>query len=257
MEISQIFNALSLRDALHASYVSRSWNAALSEYVYRTYNPHEYLSSFTYPKHLLETFRCTGAVISGSRCLSYFLPSLRRFTLASDWDVYVPHPHQHILHEELIFQGCRLTNGDKVPIPGQFKVYNYVNAANEKVQLVALVPERRLFDCLINFHTSVVQNYISGWGCCSIYWERTFEGRGWTVARLQEYPEYQKTLAEKYSGMGMRIVPWEERERTLSEVNAFTVLWSAKEGCMGQTYLSLKEVEMALSPQCTSSIVSK
>jgi hypothetical protein len=100
-----------------------------------------------------------------------------------------------------------------------------------------------------------VQNYISGWGCCSIYWESTFEGRGWTVARLQEYPEYQKTLAEKYSVMGMRIVPWEEREGTLSEVNAFIVYWCAKEGRMGQAYLSVKEVEMTLSPQCTSIVL--
>ena len=176
--IASIFNELSLRDALHASYVCSKWQFALMPYLSNTYNVHNYLSCFSNPESLLQVFRKSGAILSGSRALSYFLPAQRVYTQNSDWDIFVPYPHQQLVHEELLLQGFYSVKRTKESRkPELFQLSDYRNASKEKVQLVALTSKWNLFDCLMQFHISIVQNFISGWGCGSIHWTTTFAGK--------------------------------------------------------------------------------
>src|SRR5256885_2285271 len=139
--VATISNGLSLRDALYASYVCRGWNSVLSGYLSHTYSLHKYLfSSFPNPESILQRFRDCGAILSGSRALSYFLPSQREYTQFSDWDIYVPYPHYPLLHDELVLQGFQSVERTKPsPNPELFRVFDYRNnLSNDKIQLVAL-----------------------------------------------------------------------------------------------------------------------
>ena len=44
--VKQIFDDLSIRDALHSSYVSHTWREVLMPYLYSTYNINYYLKDF-------------------------------------------------------------------------------------------------------------------------------------------------------------------------------------------------------------------
>jgi len=253
--IAKIFDTLTLRDALHASFVSHGWRSVLNPYLRDTYNIYKYLSCFLDPKSVLRVFRRTGAVLSGSRGLAYFLPSHRVFTNSSDWDIFVPHPNYYNVHEELLSQGFIFVPRTKPQLtPEHFLVYTYYNAAKEKVQLVALTRERTLYDCLMDFHHSLVQNFISGWGAYSIQWESTFNRAGWMAKRLDPYPKYQEEEIQKYDRRGFRVVRWLDRHLvSQGEQNIFAVYWPMKQSVCGQTYLSFEELELELSirqPPC-------
>ena len=163
--ISMIFDNLSLRDCLYTSYVSHSWNKSVRSYLRERYSLSRYLSCFPHPKDLLEVFRKTKTVLAGSRAMSFFLPSQRIYTANSDWDVFAPYPHQQIMHDQLLAQGFfNIERIKQSHHPDRFKVYDFINANGDKVQLIALTQEWNLFECIMNFHKSTVQNFIAGSG---------------------------------------------------------------------------------------------
>jgi len=246
--IVKIFDDLNLRDALHASHVSRRWNWILKPYLRETYGLTKFLSSFRDPGSLLQTFRHTGAILSGSRALSYFLPSHRQHTKSSDWDIFVPYPHQDVLREELLSQGCQpLIRTKPSRKPELFSVYDYQNMSNDKVQVIALTTQWNLYKCLTQFHMSVVQNFISGWGCFSIHWESTFAKRGWLAERLEPYPEYQETEIRKMDAKGINLVRWNERDSVKSPTESvFAVYLPRMRNSCSHAYISLEELENEL-----------
>ena len=257
--ISSIFNQLSLRDALHASYVCTKWQFALRPYLCNTYDIHKYLSCFANPESLLRVFRTSGAILSGSQALSYFLPAQRVYTQNSDWDIFVPYPHQQLLHEELLLQGFHPVERTKKPRkPGLFQLFDYRNASKEKVQLVALTSKWNLFDCLMQFHISIVQNFISGWGCGCIHWASTLSGKGWMAKRLDPTPgcseqelreldEYKKGEIRKYGDRGIRLVTWGERDvEERSSDFVFVVYFAGKGKESSHAYVPLEELKQLL-----------
>ena len=222
--LTRVFHQLTIRDAINASYVSRTLHTTLAPYLLDTYNVPKYLSSsFSNPAGLLNTFRRSGAVLSGSRALAYVIPSIRSHTATSDWDIYVPYPHQLLVHDELVRQGFNAVERTKQARPHEFWVFDYYNGG-EKVQLVALVQGHSLFDCFIDFHASIVQNFISGWGCYCMHWKTTFDGWGWIANRLDAFPKYRIELVAKEAARGMRLVPWKDRDlEECTQVKVFAV----------------------------------
>lgn len=248
--IGAIFEHCSLRDALHASYTCRAWRKCLVPYLQDTYSLKKYLSCFREPGGLIRVFRETGSVLSGGRALVYFLPSLRRFSPSSqDWDIFIPYPHYHAVHSEILSQGFhKLERTKEQPYPQRFTVYDYFNDNNTKVQLVSLTAECGLYDCIRDFHTSVVQNGITGWGCFSMNWEDTFAGQGWFAERVAQYPEFQFRERAKYDRKGITIVPWSEwREKGCEERKVFTVHWGVVEGGEVEGHVPLMELKTLMS----------
>ena len=243
--VAEVLDYLTLRDAIQASYVNKASRRIVLKYLSERYNLSQYLSVFKDPKSLLATFRRTGAILSGSRALAYFLPSIRPFTESSDWDIYVSFPHQETLHKELGKQAfLPIPRSKAQPKPSEFKVYNFRNdCGNVKVQLVVLEPGRSLYQCMMGFHLSIVQNCISGWGCYSMYWGSTLERRGWMAERLDGFPEYQTEMVEKYGVRGIRLVPWAERERTNGVV--YAVSWGRRMGDL-ERYITFGEFKKEL-----------
>jgi len=223
----RIFDGLSLRDALNASHVSRAWNTHLVPYLRKTYNINRYFEqAFPQSSRLLEVFRESGTLLSGSRAYTFFLPSERRFTKDSDWDIYVPFPHFNLVKAELERQGFKTVPRNKEPHrPDLFEVFDFVNSSGHKVQANALTAAWNLHACLKNFHTTVVQNFISGRACCSIRWGPTFDKMGYFAKRINA-TEYQEKETRKWNGRGVKLVPFKSRKTVMGDsVSAFVVYW--------------------------------
>jgi hypothetical protein len=94
----------------------------------------------------------------------------------------------------------------------------------------------------MDFHNSLVQNFICGWGCCSIHWESSFEKRGWMAQRLDSYPEYQDELVRKWREKGFKLVPWKDRESCNWKSGSVYVMYLPGSGC-GQAYISKNDLE--------------
>ena len=123
-------------------------------------------------------------------------------------------PIEPLLHSELIRRGFRNVERTKQDRPSEFWVYDYMDNEGRKVQLVALAEGRAVFDCLMGFHHSVVQNIISGWGCYSMHWKSTFAGWGWMDLRMEDpkFPESKERLVAKWAARAMTLVSWKERD---------------------------------------------
>ena len=257
--VRAIFNECSLRDVLNASYTCRAWRRILLPYLRDTYSLRKYLYPFHDSKSLLKVFRETGALLSGGRALAYFLPKLRRFSNASqDWDIFVPFPYFQIVHKEILSQGfyeVERTKGQ--PNEERFLVHDYLNVENAKVQVVALTAERSMCDCIMDFHMSVVQNAITGWGCFILNWEYTFANRGWLAERLSGYPEYQMTAQMKYANYGISIMSWADWEdKNLEARKVFVVRWKPDTNDDGEGTMSLTDWKALLSAGMQSDSIS-
>jgi hypothetical protein len=229
--VAKIFGGLGLRDALHASYVSREWNTKIKPYLRETYNINSYLTpSFPDPAALLVTFRKTGTILSGSRAYSYFLPAERVFTAESDWDIYVPSPNFHLVKSELERQGFNEVQRTKRPNhPDLFLVHDFFSPAGVKVQVNELTAKWSLYACIRNFHVTVVQNFISGRGCCSMRWGPTFDKRGHFAERITA-GEWCDKERRKWRERGVSLKMFEEREGVLGNSHSGLVVWWGGEG---------------------------
>lgn len=257
--VGAIFDKCSMRDALHASYACHAWRHSLIPYLRETYSLQKYLlGPFRDPASLLRVFYSTGAVLSGGRALSYFLPRLRRLSPSSqDWDIFIPYPQYNVVHSEILSQGFQnIVRTKEQPDEARFTVYDYRNDENVKVQLVALTAEWSLFDCIMDFHTSVVQNGIAGWGCFSLNWEYTFADRGWFAERLTAYPEFLRKEEMKYAQKNITIVPWTAWEDCdLEKRKAFVVPWNSGGNTGIQSDVSVAVLKALLSSE-TASVAS-
>jgi hypothetical protein len=131
--------------------------------------------------------------------------------------------------------------------PDRFNVHDYWNCSKVKVQVVALTATWNIYQCLMDFHMSVVQNFITGWGCYSVHWESTFEKRGWLARRLEGFPEYEVEEINKKRAMGIELVPWKERDLEKSRKDSiFVVYWPVSGKDCGHKYISRKELESDL-----------
>jgi len=202
---------------------------------------------------MLTVFRITGTILSGSRALAYFLPSHRKFTKSSDWDIFVPFPHQQIVHDQLVSQG--FLNVERIkpqPKPDRFLVYDYFNAANAKIQLVALKVHWSMYDNIMNFHKSTVQNIISGWGVYSIHWQETFNKSGWLAERLAKYPDYEKQQIKEAKDIGgFTLKEWANTDARKLVENVFVAYYGRRADNEGDAvgYLSFEKLKGELLAQ--------
>ena len=248
-----VFDLLSLRDALHASYVSRAWHELLLPYLRHIYNVNDYLACFEDPASMIKVMRATNTILSGSRALAYFLPSIRRHVQSSDWDFYVNEQDSAIVQREFVLQGYLLvrrkeSDGKLNP----FTLLEYRNIDGETLQLVALHANMTAFLILKGFHMSIVQNCISGFGCYSMFWETTFRKEGWFNKRLDDFKEYREGLAQKQAARGFDMIEymWRNHEVSDSE-NVFAVYWKGHGFASTVAYLSYDELKMDLEARET------
>jgi hypothetical protein len=230
--VAKIFDAgLSLRDAVHASYVSHAWNTKITPYLRKTYNLNSYLTpSFPDPAALLLTFRKTGAILSGSRAYCYFLPAERVFTAESDWDIYVPYPNFQLVKSELERQGFNSVPRTKRPKhPDLFLVHDFFSPASVKVQVNELTAKWSLHACIRNFHVTVVRNFISGRGCFSMRWGPTFDKKGHFAKRIKA-SEWRDKELRKWRERGVLLRMFKSRKKVLGDSNSGLVVWWGGEG---------------------------
>jgi F-box domain len=229
--VAKIFDSLSLRDTIHVSYVSRLWNTKIKPYLRKTYNLNSYLEqTFPNPTALLKVFRESGAILSGSRAYSYFLPAERMFTAESDWDVYVSYPNFEFLKAELECQGFNYVPRTKPShYPDLFRVHNFFSPIGVKVQVNELTEKWSLHACIKNFHVTVVQNFISGRGCCSVRWGPTFDKMGYFARRIGA-SEWRNKEMRKWSKRGVLLKIFKGRKKVLGDSNSALVVWWGGEG---------------------------
>ena len=243
-----VFDQLSLREALQASYVSHSWHTLLLPYLQSRYCISRYLDCFPDSKSALKIMRETNTVLSGSRALAYFVPSIRRHVQSSDWDFYVPESNRELVHQELLSQGYSLIK--EKAATEQFTVVNYHNETGTKLQLVCLKPFWTFPACLKNFHSSIVQNVISGFGCYSVYWKTTFNMEGWFGEKMErvDYEEYRAAQAQKFAERGFRMVRWPDRNAEAGQGrHIFAAYWRRKGNSDIMEDLYRDEFEMDLT----------
>jgi hypothetical protein len=218
------------------------------------------MSPFRDVRSLIRVFYSTGAILSGGRALSYIIPRLRQFSHTSqDWDIFIPFPQYDVVHDEILSQGFNKVERTKEqPNESKFIVHDYHNHENVKVQLVALTAEWSLYHCIMDFHTSVVQNAITGWGCFNLNWESTFSERGWFAERLAEYSAFRTKEEKKYAQKGITIVPWTDwDDKDLGKRKAFAVRWSHMAGTgVVQSDVSLAELKELLNGMKSELILS-
>jgi hypothetical protein len=94
---------------------------------------------------------------------------------------------------------------------------------------------------------SIVQNFISGWGCYSVYWKTTFAKVGWLAERLHSYLEYQEELMREMEVKGVKLVRWEERESLdFHSDKVFVVYFPFIRDRYRHGYISLEEMKTGL-----------
>ena len=252
--IEMVFDELSIRDALHASYVSRRWHAMLSPYIYSTYNINQYLSRvFPDPASLLKIFRYTGAVMAGLRTLGYFLPSCRIPVYNSYmWEIVLPWPdYGWIICDELVRQQFVLRTDSKSDVQSFPKLYYRANETDALDRIEVEISEAETVespnDSDTNHHTSVLTNFISGWGAGSVYWKPTFERQAWMAKEISSYDK-DKDLIEIISRLGIKIVepPESWNETTVSNDKIFVVYFPSTGKEESHAYLTEDELEKEL-----------
>jgi len=216
--IEQIFDELSIRDALHASYVSRLWNAILRPYLYSTYNINNYLKDFLPdPAPFLRVLRQTNGILCGPKALAYFLPSLRVKT--SDWELRISGRYRGLVHEQLERQqSFRLVtrNRDdlKATVVGLKDDYIFEGPNGKEVKLVMVAfgqdsswfkPTRSL---RIWSNSTAKMNWISGWGAVCPYWDKTFEKSACLLTESKFDPQLEE---EEHIANGIRVLGSEDR----------------------------------------------
>jgi hypothetical protein len=135
--------------------------------------------------------------------------------------------------------------------------YDYKDNEGRKVQLVALAKGRAVFDCIMGFHHSVVQNVISGWGCYSMHWKSTFAGWGWMVLRMEDpkFPESKERLVAKWAARAMTLVSWKERDMDeCMQPSIFAIYFFGGKVC-GEAELRLEELQNELRRSTRLSLV--
>lgn len=154
-----------------------------SVYDFRASLPRYFKQLTNNPGELLRCMYKYGVVLSGSRATEYFSPGIS--TVGSDWDFYIPNDSDIILG----FMHCLLNAGVAWDVPEPFVKENsrypeaqvttitgkvLTNTGTKVVQLIRpAVDGARAIDCLMGFHSSIVQCYISGTHAVCMYSDLT------------------------------------------------------------------------------------
>jgi len=247
--VEQIFDELSICDAINASYVSRQWHAMLTRYLYSTFNVNRYLSFFPDPASLLKVLRYTQAVLGGLRAFGYFVPSCRVHIYNRDpWHILVSQRYEDTIHDELLRQG--FISSPKPKKIQKLPINRYLsNKTNDKdpfeVLVVVLTGSRDInsYAAMRLFNSSALRNCITGWGAVSLDWKWTFEKRGWIIYHRGSVPrDQQKGFVNSCVDMGIRL----EERCTLSQLELdrpFVMYFPSAGGNKGHAFLEKWQLE--------------
>ncbi|KAF4565723.1 hypothetical protein EYR36_002301 [Pleurotus pulmonarius] len=142
------------------------------------------LSPFIDVKHI-SSFRrmqrATGAIVGGSAALQFFT---RQAYQSSDLDLYV-----HVTYVGKVCCALKKMRCIKVPkgIPGTNvasihpayagrsikEVIDFVTTSNRKIQVIVTL--RRPVDVILNYHSTTVMNFITGWYAYTLYAKETLQ----------------------------------------------------------------------------------
>ena len=196
------------------------------------------------PHELLLMMHDCEVLLSGSRATTFFWPGFDSST--SDWDFYV-HPHlTHWLRFAVYLSsiGVRWSISEDIT---HNEPYTYIgtvlngkidrNGREQSVQLISHAPEptyQSNVQTISSFHSSIVQNFISGFGAVSMYGSLTTAGdsyawepkKWWDSLKCQKHQE----AINKYVGREVRYVTLQQaptarvpKKRSLADPSAIRV----------------------------------
>ena len=94
---------------------------------------------------------------------------------------------------------------------------------------------------------SIVQNFISGFGCYSLFWESTFNKEGWFAKRMDDFKEYREGLAQKQAARGFQMIEWQWRDLKKSDrEDILAVYWGGHGFDSTMAYVSYDELKTDL-----------
>jgi len=233
--VEQIFDELSICDAIEASFVSRSWRAALMPYLYSTYNINSFFKCFPQPEAFLRLLRETGGLLCGYPALGYFLPAYRGdghhiveaerpsrfYTPLTGWRLQVLDYDKMYVHDKLLQQSFVYAPGNRGL---EYFVYEYESATGKKGKLEVHLHLYwgTIYGSLFEIPCAAERNFLTGWGAVSLYLEETFQNRGWlslgVLARKGELSgpalvDYANSAAERYAQRGIKVLVEKEGEK--------------------------------------------
>ncbi|KUJ13021.1 uncharacterized protein LY89DRAFT_198681 [Mollisia scopiformis] len=152
---------------------------------YHRYDPRRYLRTLTpYPDVLLGGMRDTNTILSGSRAAAFFYQMACRWD--SDWDFYCSGGDvavarfTHLLFTRLgvTWDKSEVDVGQHIPLDDWSTIYEgdfhilHGNLSGHKLQVMWYRDDQNrhsVFNMILEFHSSIVQCFISGWCAASLY----------------------------------------------------------------------------------------
>lgn len=189
-----------------------------AECEHRRLNPLPYLGQLVGdPGELLRSMLMCGVLLSGSRAAEYFCPGACLST--SDWDFF---GDTHSTRGDFMDRTSKLgmrwdrhpDNNSLYPPSSRFNGSVVHRGTTHAVQLVIF--DKSAFDGVIQFHSSIVQCFISGFGAACMYKELTARSRSLTWVTESDYadPMTPRRCREKYAERGVKYVSWEQYSNT-------------------------------------------
>ncbi|KAL2075907.1 hypothetical protein VTL71DRAFT_850 [Oculimacula yallundae] len=190
------------------------------------YNPLVYLRPLTqYPQHLLALLRETDTILSGSRAAGFFYPGACLPT--SDWDFYCPANNITVARFTLGLQklgaawdylNLRDDNNFHFYDSNFFVLHGTI--AGQRLQVIwHKYNIKGPIKTILEFHSSIVQCYISGYAAVSMYHTTSSRNQNfvWTLDPIQHPVKHARAphCVRKYSARGFEVVPYEAQSTGL------------------------------------------
>lgn len=179
----------------------------------RRFDIKRYLSRlFPDPDKFIQIMLLTNSCVSGSRALEFFLPGMAE--KESDWDIYCCGDNVSLT----VLLGWMVDNGLKLDRPQADRQEYYGHACvsvlngvvgegseAKKVQVIASDNQDPV-TAVLNFHSSIVQCFISGWGAVSVMSELTRKRQSVRWSGCGSNAEAMDRAISKYKSRGVEYV---------------------------------------------------
>jgi len=237
---------------------------------YHRNDPRPYLRSLVrYPDRLLSAMRKWNVVLSGSRASAFFYPSAA--TETSDWDFYCTggNAAAAMFSKTLWHMGAEWqTTYDESQnaYDGNFLIL-HGTLCGQSIQLMWYnKAPLGAFGTIVEFHSSIVQCFISGWCAVSMYHKISSQNKimVWELDGTRHPVKKAKAprCVAKYVERGFEIIPY---SKEMIGVNQnLNLLWNprriADDGCLVidfKDYITYENQELALHDAAMEEIKSK
>lgn len=182
---------------------------------YHRYDPRPYLKNLVYdPDRLLSAMREWNVVLSGSRASAFFYPSAT--TENSDWDFYctggtvAAAMFSNALGAE--WETSQRGSEDETAYNGSFLILRG-SLRGHSIQLMWYnEASMGAFGTIVEFHSSIVQCFISGWCAVSMYHKVSVQNKMlvWELDGIRNPEKKAKAprCVAKYAERGFEVIPY-------------------------------------------------